>query len=54
MTERELDEVLCTLLDLYTLASDYAVSPQQFAKMLHESVDIACEIADSDELLTLH
>ena len=54
MNSRELDEVLVTLLELYDLANDYSVSPQQFAKMLHESVDIACEIADSDELPTLH
>ncbi len=54
MNERELDEVIVTLLELYSVGDEYGVSAQQFARLLHESVEIACAIADADELPTIH
>lgn len=54
MNAREVDEIIVTLLQLYDYADDYGVSPQQFARLLHESVDVACEIVDSDDLPSVH
>lgn len=50
----DLDEIDLAILDLYAYADEWGVAPREFRRLLAERIAIAAEIADCDELPTIH